>query len=871
MSKILLTISLALCCFASQAQPWMPKDNRRIKLSELIEEHEREEKEEKEKKNKRTSHEQGKVEEEGPEYLFERWVWHQKQHLDQDGYIVSPLKTWEEWSKYLEKQKTLKARGWARTTTTPANWVFQGPDTCAGGYSGLGRVNAVAFHPTDPNIFYAGSSGGGTWKTVDGGHHWSPLYGNLPTLGVSAIVVNPLNPNTIYVATGDADAADNFSMGVVKSVDGGVTWNTTGLSWTPTTYMWCRSMVMNKTDTNTLLLATNSGMYITHNGGTNWINIEPGDYKQVLYHPTDTSIVYATNYTSSSAQVLRSADGGVSWTTVTSFVDAQRVNIAVTPAAPNIVKAIVSNGANSGLMGIYGSTDAGVSFSPLYENDAACTKNLLGYDLGLPTTSCGGQGWYDLAIAIDPSDANKVIIGGVNNYYSGDGGITWDIVTTWWGGLPGVQTVHADKHVLAYNPRDGVLYQGCDGGIYNTIDPLTGVWNNITNGMGITQFYRNAVAEGVPWCIGGAQDNGTKMMNNGAYTDLTGGDGMQCRIDYSDPSNIWYTATQNGNIQQTVDGGANYTDISSSIPTTSSGIWITPYIINPIVPTYLLVGIEKLYSSTDMGVSWTAISPQFSTTSNIEHIAMCPTDANYIYLSLENNQLKYSQDYGATWNNTSSFGANVSRIAVEPKNKNVVWVTASGYSGTKVSSYNTVTGVWTNRTGTLPNLPVNCIVIDSFSGTKYIGTDVAVFYRDTTMTDWALYNTNLPSVEVTDLAINYETNELWAATYGRGMWKSIKREYPNGISIIPYVADAITVAPNPNRGSFTVTTTNKQLFNQNATVRLISSDGRTLFQDDIRFDSRGVLSVNVQNPKPATYICEVTNGKVTARNRVVIY
>ena len=872
MRKLLLAVSLSLFGWAAQAQPWMPKDNRRIRLSELIEEHEKEEKEQK-REGKRVTHEEGKVEEEGPEYLFERWAWHQKQHLDKNGYIVGPMATWQAWSKYLEQQKQVKAKGLAKTTTTPANWVFQGPDTCAGGYSGLGRINAVAFHPTNANIFFAGSAGGGTWKTIDGGLHWAPLYGNLPTLGVAAIVVNPLNPNTLYVATGDGDAGDNFSMGVVKSTDGGATWNTTGLAWTPTTYMWCRSMAINPLDTNTLLLATNNGMYITHNGGTSWTNIEPGDYKQVLYHPVDTSIVYATNYTSSSAQVLRSTNGGVSWTTVTSFSGAQRVNIAVTPADPNVVKAIVSDNSNSGLLGVYGSTNSGVSFTPLYLNDAGCTKNLLGYDLGLPTTTCGGQGWYDLCIAISPTDANTVIIGGVNNYYSADGGLTWNIVTTWYGGLPGVQTVHADKHVLAYNPLDGKLFQGCDGGLYNTNDAGSGYWNNITNGMGITQFYRNAVANGVPWCIGGAQDNGTKMMNNGTDADLTGGDGMQCRIDYDDPTNTWYTATQNGGISRTTNGGFSYEDIGINIPTTSTGIWITPYIVHPQISYNLLAGIEKLYASTDRGSSWTAISPQFSTSYNIEHIAMCATDGQYIYLSLENSALKFSPDYGATWSgiSTPGFGGSISRLAVEPKNRNLLWVTYSGYGGAKVGLYNKATNTWSNKTGTLPDIPVHCITIDSFSGTKYIGTDVAVWYRDTTMTDWALYNTNLPSAEVTDLNINYETNELWAATFGRGMWKSIKNEYPTGISVIPYVADAITIAPNPSRGNFTITTTSKQLLGQQVTVKLITSDGRTMYQDAQQFDGSGTLQVATQNLKPAVYICEVTNGKFTARNRVVIY
>ena len=878
MNKLFLATCLLSICTTVSAQPWMPKNNQRpVKLSEVIDNYKRQPtylKEEEAEEKAAVKKTEGKAIKEGQDYLFQRWVYHTKQHLDEKGYIISPVKNWQEWEKYKARQKNKNGKEAYRTTSTTPNWVFQGPDSCDGGYSGLGRINFIACHPNNPNVIFAGSAGGGAWKSADGGNSWTSLYNNIPTLGVSAIAVNPLNANTIYIATGDADGYDNFSMGVIKSTDGGATWNNTGLLWTPTSYMWARSLIMNPRDTNTLILATNNGIRITHNGGTTWTNVHAGDYKQVLYHPTDTSIVYATDYESTSSQILRSTNGGLSWTTVTSFNTAQRINLAVSPASPNKVMALASDNANSGLMGIYSSNNSGLSFVPVYINDTStCDQNLLGYDLGLPTTACNGQGWYDLCIAMDPANANNVIIGGVNNYYSQDGGFTWQIVTTWYSGVTGIETVHADKHHLVYNPLDGTLYEGCDGGIYKTADPLAGSWNNITNGMAITEFYRGAVANGVPWTIGGAQDNGTKMMNNGTYSDLTGGDGMQCRIDYDNPTTTWYTASQNGSINRTTDGGANYFDISSAIPTTETGIWITPYILHPQISSMMLVGIEKVYSSSDMGSTWVPISPQFSTTDKVNHIAMSPSSDNYIYATVEDNTLHFSPDYGVTWSviPTALFTNSISRIAVEPKNKNVVWATFSGYGGARVASYNRVTSSWTMRSGSLPDIPVNCIVIDSFSKTKYIGTDVAIYYMDSTMTDWALYNTNLPSVEVSDLNINYTSNELWAATYGRGMWKTVKKEYPTEISIVPYSAEVITVAPNPNRGAFSITTTNKKLIGNHVTVRMISMDGRTLYQDDLTFDNAGVLKMNTRNLASGNYICEINNTQITARCRVIVY
>ena len=874
MNKLLIASLLALTCATAQAQPWMPRNtDSAVKLSDVIENYKKHPGLHLEDDDDRrdAKKENGKVIKESKDYLFQRWVWQWNQHLDENGYMVPPIVNWNEWRKYQETHQSGSA---SKTTATPANWLFEGPDSTDGGYSGLGRVNVVALHPNNPNVFFAGSAGGGAWKTTDGGHTWASLYSNLPTAGVSAIVINPLNPNTMYICTGDADGNDNYSMGVIKSTNGGATWSNTGLIWSATNYMWARSLIMNPRDTNMLILATSSAIQITRNGGNTWTSVRSGNFEQVLFHPTDTTIVYATDYGSSSSQIQRSTNGGVTWSTVTSFSGIGRINLAVSLASPNKVMALAADNSSSGLVGVYRSTNSGASFTPVFlNNSGSCDNNLLGFELGLPTTQCNGQGWYDLSIAVDPSNANNVIIGGINNYYSQDGGVTWQLATTWYGGVPGVPTIHADKHTLVYSPIDGTLFQGCDGGLYKTSNPLTGPWTNITNGMGITEFYRGAVANGVPWAIGGAQDNGTKMMNNGIYSDLTGGDGMQCQIDYNNPTTTWYTASQNGNIDKTTDGGATYQNISSAIPTSSTGIWLTPYILHPTNSSTLLAGIESVYTSPDQGATWFAMSPQFSTSSNVNFIAMSPANANYVYACVEDNTLHFTPDFGVTWNTipTAIFTNNISRIAVEPKNANILWATFSGYGGTRVASYNHLTNTWTAHSGTLPNVPVNCIVIDSFSKTKYIGTDVAVFYMDTTMTDWALYNTNLPSVQVTDLNINYTHNELWAATFGRGMWKTVKKEIANEISIIPYAADVISVAPNPNRGSFAIHTNDRQLISNKVVARMISVDGRTLYQEELSFDNSGLLKINGNGLPAGNYICEVRNSRMTARCKIVVY
>jgi len=866
-------IVLLLCGSTLHAQPWMPKDKKGpFRLQDIITSYKggsvsplKEEEDEEQVK--------GKPIKEGKDYLFDRWAWFWKEHLDVNGYMVSPVKTLTEWQKYLA---THTARSSAqRTTSTPSDWVFQGPDQSGGGYSGLGRINVVAFHPTDTNTVYAGTAGGGTWKTTDDSVTWTALYANLPTMGVSDIKINPLNPNTIYVCTGDADGYDNYSEGIIKSTDGGLTWTNTGLSWTPTEYIYARSLLINPLDTNSLTLATNNGIYKTFDGGATWTNIPAGDFKQILFCPVDTNIMYGTNYTSTSSQILRSHDGGNTWATVTSLTDADRINIAVCPSSPQTVMALASSSNQDGLEGVYSSSDSGATYTEVFTEDIGCTMNIIGYDLGLPTTACNGQGWYDLCIAIDPLNVNNVIVGGINNYYSTDGGLSWSIVTQWYTGIPGIQTVHADKHSLAYNPLNHALYEGCDGGIYKTMDATGGIWEDHTNGMGITQFYRNAVATGVTFCLGGAQDNGTKSVDvGGAYADVTGGDGMVCQIDYTNPSFTWYTSYPNGSFDVTNDGGISYTNISSNIPGTPSGDWVTPYIIHPNVPSTLLAGYGQLFMSADQGSTWAAISPAFDTPYyNINTIAVPFTNPNDIYLAVDDNHIHFSPDFGATWSNINlPSPANISRFAVDPKNENIIWVTFNGYGANKVAEYNRSTNTWTIHNGTLPDIPVNCIVIDSSSETKYIGTDVAVYYMDTTMTDWALFDTHLPAVIVNDLNINYSTNELWAATFGRGMWKTLKSDIPTSVSsVIPYAIDVIKISPNPNKGTFTINTGNTALIGKQAQVQLLAADGKTAWQGNNTFDNTGNMKVVTNGLAKGTYICEVSNSEVVARSRLVIY
>lgn len=868
MKNTLLLTACILVAANLHAQPWFPTNSNGNppKLQDVIAAYEKNPLHAEADEDEETA---GVPIKEGKNYHFDRWLWYWKDHTDENGYLVSPVRAWNEWQNYIRKRKQMSAAG--KTTDDQSDWTFQGPDSSPGHYNGVGRINAIAFDPTDSNTYWIGSAGGGVWKTTTNGTSWTAIYNNLPLLGVSDIDINPLNPNTAYLCTGDGDGYDSYSIGVLKTTDGGNTWDSTGLTFAATDFQEINSLVINPADTSSLFAATTNGLRHSTDAGASWTTVLQGNFKQIVYNPADTNIVYLTGYpnNSSDAHILRSTDGGLTWQVVTNVSNVQRINLAVTPANPAIVKAVFAND-NNGLEGIYSSSDSGATFTQIFSG-GNCSNNILANPMAPGPSDCDGQAWYDLCIAISPTDSNVLYVGGVNTWGSQDGGYSWNIVNQWYSGLPGVETVHADKHFLGFNPiAPNALFEGNDGGIYKSYDPTT-LWTDLTNGLGITQFYRIAVTDMATFTIGGAQDNGSKLVNNGAYHELTGGDGMQCQIDYSDPD-ILYTSSQYGAFNISTDGGNSFQNISNNIASPApTGSWVTPLVIDPSDPQVIYAGYDQVYQSGDRGQSWASISPVFDNSATIDRIAMATSNPAYMYV-LDNNQLHYTTNLGGSWGNINgTFTGTISDIIVNPKNEKNLWVTFSGYGSTKVAEYSLTTHTWKAHNSQLPQTPVNCIAIDSSNGLIYVGTDNAVFYLDTTTNAWVLYNKHLPNVKVNDLQITYTTNELWAGTFGRAMWKTPKFEYSSGISIVPLASDVVTVSPNPNKGSFTIATKNSSFFNKAVAVRLMNMMGATVWHTNGTFSGNGSLNINAGGVSRGTYICEIQGTKAIARAKVIIY
>ena len=253
-----------------------------------------------------------------------------------------------------------------------------------------------------------------------------------------------------------------------------------------------------------------------------------------------------------------------------------------------------------------------------------------------------------------------------------------------------------------------------------------------------------------------------------------GGDGMECIIDYTN-SNIQYSSYVNGLIYKTTNNWTSNTTIVQNNGTgvNAPGEWVTPYIMHPTNNNILLIGKAQVYQTTNGGSTWSQLGTLPGAIGNVISMAYAPSNPSIIYVATASQFFK-TINGGSTWTLMGTSVPRITYIAVDPTNPNKVWETNSGYvAGDKVWYSSNGGTSWTNFSGSLPNIPVNCIVYqNSTADALYIGTDVGVYFRDASMADWIPYNTGLPNVIVNELEISYNNNKLWAATFGRGLWNS---------------------------------------------------------------------------------------------------
>ena len=709
---------------------------------------------------------------------WQRYEWYMSSRLGPNGEFVNINQKMIEATGLQQSRTTVSGNNPNIPASSTAIWSPIGPLNTA---DGIGRVDRLAFHPTDADIVYAGTTAGGLWRTTDAGTNWTNLSPDIPSGGISGIAINPDNTNMIYILTGDGDSnigglVDNYgymrlSIGVLKTTNGGANWTKMGTfpGADYSTLVGYR-LTMHPTNPDTLFACTSQGIFRTGDGGVNWTLVEDeGRFYNLKFKPGSSTICYAVSLDGNTAKFFKSTNSGNSFTddpTIATQINnpTSRIDLAVAPTNTPVVYILaggVSQNNPGFFKGVYRSTNSGDDFV-LQAN----SPNILGR--ATDGSDSASQSSYDLTIAVSNLNSAVVAVGAIQVWRSLNSGTDW----VFRGNL------HDDIHELGFHPVDNKLWAATDGGVYSSTDNGA-TWTSHFADMNITQFYRMAVdPENYLNMIAGAQDNSVlKRSGATSYFDrITCCDGFAVGYDVANPDTIF--AVTNRNIIRSYDGGNNFTNVT---PANSNNPFSMAMAVHTSLSNALFISSDSTWLGTNGGSTWT-LNPNVALG---WFLRTCPSNGNRVYgaggisYSSSSGVLRRSDDGGGTWSGTLSSNPGfpnsypkITCINVDPNNSNNVWVTFGGFmDGVKVYFSNDAGANWFPRNGTLPNVPINCIALD-INNNAYIGTDNGVYYRSTSMTDWVPFYNNLPYVPVTELIISESENRIRASTFGRGIWSS---------------------------------------------------------------------------------------------------
>ena len=634
-----------------------------------------------------------------------------------------------------------------------------------------GRIRTVAIHPTNPSIVYAGSASGGVWRTTNGGATWLPLTDNQCSLNTGSIAIDPVNPNIVYVGTGEP--AQSNGCGLLRSFDGGASWteiNGAGVlapvngSQTTRAYrIRVAPSLAGTQNTSVVLYAASNGLHRSTNSGSAWTTVLAGFVSDVEFDPANDNIVWAARAGAGNIRdngVYRSADRGATWSQVYSTGSTvQRISLAVSPATPNAVWAVeVVNSRMDKLVRLDG---------------ASATPTVLtaqGVYGGQTRLDFGAQGTYDLVLEVDPQDANTVILGGSRMYRSRDGGQSFSIIA---------YDLHVDWHVFEYAPSDpNVIVGGCDGGVYASYDRGNS-WVSRNTNISVTQFYPGiAVHPTIPdFIAGGLQDNSSLWgFGSGFWTmSAPSGDGGWNAFSPTNSNVFWTTSYGTGFIVRVTRNplGTSISQVQRGFTSTDRKAFLSPMIIDPLNSATLYYATYRLWRTVNEGVQWGVISADLTRGSGtITSLALSPVDSRIIWVGTSDGNVQLSQDAGATFTVVSSTLPNraVTDIAPDAAVPGRAVITHSGTGTGHVYATDDFGVTWANLTGSLPDIPFNAVVMVPGTSRLFAAADVGIYESTDNGASWSAANQGFPNARVLDLVYQAATGNLYASTYGRGLW-----------------------------------------------------------------------------------------------------
>ena len=683
---------------------------------------------------------------------------------------------------------------------SPTAWTSIGPNNIGG------RSLCIVCSPTDTGTLYMGASSGGLWKSTTGGigaNAWQLINTGYPSNAVSSIAIDSVNPNVMYIGTGEnygyeysANGLDirvtrgMYGIGILKSVDGGNSW-TKSLDWTYQSQRGVWVVTINPKNHNTLYAATSEGVYKSNNAGATWNQIL--NYQMVMdlkLNPVDTTVLFisvgnlSNNIPNANVGIYKSINAGSTWTKLSDGSHglptfwSGKTTLALYQGNPNYVYASIANdpsNPSNSYLGLYVSTDAGNTWTQRYNN------------LGFQTN----QGWYNNAILVKSNDANSVMLGNLDVWRSANGGISFSQQTNWslWntGATPPGQPEssspnysHADQHYFYQNPKDpNKFYSVTDGGLYRSNDFGT-TFYSCNGGYVTTQFYAtfaNSYQDSI-FCIGGLQDNRAAFYQGTvAWYKTFVGDGFCCAVN-SQNSNTCYTEYSYGDINRSNNGGVGWSDIGLPSQNETNKCFNTPFISCRSNPNIMYAGGTSIYKSSVGGGSW-AVQNANLNGGKVLSMDGSSTSTDTVYAGVIPGTSGVADIYrtvdGTNWTNVSN-GTVPNRyptdIHVNPNNSKEVYATFGGFGTGHVYKTTNAGTTWTNISGNLPDLPHHSICIDPlYPQNIYVGNDIGVFASTNNGAVWYTYNFGMPYTLIFDLTIVYPNRHIRAATHGNGIYE----------------------------------------------------------------------------------------------------
>ena len=693
------------------------------------------------------------------------------------------------------------------------DWTCIGPfdwDHEAAGRSyapGSAHVYVVEQSISNEDVLYAGTATAGLYKTEDRGLNWVPLTDDMDVNSVYALEIDHTNPNIVYASMLGT---------VMKTTDGGATWNFTGNAAFQSTYLSIRDIMMDPTNANIIIIATDQGIYRTTNAGTSWTEVYNGNGLEIEFHPTDVNTVYAVEVAGNLTNFLRSTNNGQNFSIVgtgwPNQVENKRAEIHVSPDEPDYVFAHLTGAVNGGegLYGIYKSTDKGDNWT--FECCGPQPGGLPDLDIGNYNimgwskngAGDGGQYYYDVAFGVSPYNADSIWAAGVNLWVSGDQGASFECKASW-SEPQNQEYVHADIHDFHYYEHSGEIWIGCDGGIFYSNNNGVSFERRVF-GIAGTDFWGFDTGwwEG-DIMLGGVYHNGTHLKENNVYINdwicTDGGDGNYGRVNPGRPKNVhsWFNIKdlQSDRTIAPVTRGNPHKANASYIVGQDSDLLFHPYYYD----TWWTGSDSLLVKTTDNGYSFEIL---YDFIDYLAALAIAPSNPDVIYAATwpdwwVKKEIYRSTDGGNTFtlitppeamlgnnfhipydilvDHEDPMKITVARTSMSNEYLNNNWLYQSTDGG---NTWNNISGsTFINESATRINENL------ANPGGIYVSTRKGVWYKDDSMADFEDISSDLPVSTFSEVIVPYYRKSKIRNATNRSVWERSAANLPTQVIARP--------------------------------------------------------------------------------------